>query len=108
MRAKKKISPSVPFESVLDKHLKGASQKEITAYLNECLGDDSEDGIEMFFVALEDIARARGIAKLAEKTRVARDTYYKMFSRKNPTVETFRSLLSGLDMDIQVVEKKRA
>jgi probable addiction module antidote protein len=106
MRARKaKVSPSIPFESILDQHLKSANQKEITAYLNSCLDDDGDD-METFFLVLEDIARARGIQSLAEKTGKARDTFYKMFAGKNPTVGTLRSLLSGLDMDIQIVIKK--
>jgi probable addiction module antidote protein len=104
---KSKKSAAVPFESVLDKHLKGASQKEVTAYLNECLSG-SDDGLEILFLALNDLARAKGIKELADKTNVARDTYYKLLKGKNPTVNTFRSLLNGLDLDLSIIARKRA
>lgn len=106
MRAKKKNAASVPFESVLDKHLKGANKAEIIAYLNACLCEDG-DGMEDFFTALNDIARAKGIGKLATKTKKTRDTYYKMFSGKNPTIQTLRSLLLGMDLDFQIVPVRK-
>lgn len=106
MRTKKKTPPSVPFEGLLDKHLKGASQKEVMAYLNACLGDGDDGGLEVFFKAIEDIARAKGIADLADKAGKARDTFYKAFAGKNPTLATFRTVLHSLNMEIAVRPRK--
>lgn len=107
MRAKKLVPAAVPFEGVLDKHLKNANQKEVMAYLNACLGDGDEGDMEAFFRGLHDIARAKNLSALAEKTNVKRDTYYKIFASQNPTLATFRSLLKGLDMDFEIVSLKK-
>jgi DNA-binding phage protein len=106
MKQKRKVPASVPFETVLDKHLKEASAKERITYLNACLSDSEDDGFEAFFEGLHDIARACGISELAEKVDKTRDTVNKMFAHKNPTVETFRSVLNGLGYDIAIVERK--
>lgn len=89
-----------------DKHLKGASKQERIAYLNACLGDLDDDGLEAFFQGLQDIARANGIYELAKKADKSRDTLNKMFSHKNPTVDTFRCVLNELGMDIAIIARK--
>lgn len=105
MKAKKAFPASVPFESVLDEHLKGASKKELIAYLNACLGESDDGDLEGFFEGLQDICRAKGIKALAEKTNVTRDAYYKMFKQKNPTLDTFRSVLHGLGLGFQIIDQ---
>lgn len=108
MKKKSNRTPAVPLDRLLDKHLKSASKSELAVFLNSCLGENDDDGLEAFFSALEDVARAKGISELAADTKLARDTYYKAFAGKNPTLDTFRTMLNGLDLDIAIIDKRRA
>ena len=81
-------------------------KKERMAYLNACLGDGDEEGLDAFFLAILDVARAKGVAALAEQANMARDTYYKALERKNPTVSTFRDILHSLGYEMAVVQRK--
>lgn len=56
-------------------------------------------------LALKDLADAQGgIAKLAEKTKLSRQSLYKSLSEKgNPKLETLETILNGLGFRLSVV-----
>ena len=108
MPAKRMKRASVPFEKVLDRHLRNSSRRDIVAYLNACLGDGTDQDLEAFFAGLHDLARAQGVTKLAQEARVSRDTLYKMLEYNNPTLETLQSVLRGLDLGLILIDRKRA
>lgn len=68
---------SVPFEGILQEHLRDA--QVAAAYLDDALEEGGEDEVRM---ALRDIAEARqgGIDRLAERLRMDADTLGAMLS----------------------------
>lgn len=72
-------------------------------YLNEALESDDPAVVLM---ALRNIAQAQedGIAGLAERTALGRESMYKMLSGNgNPKLSSFVKLLHGLGLKIQVL-----
>jgi len=58
-------------------------------------------------VALGDIAKAQGVAKLSEKTGISRLTLYKIFDKRgNPSFDLVMQVLDGLGMQISVQPQK--
>ena len=70
-----------------------------------------EDGDpEVFLLALRDVAEARlgGMTKVAQKTKLNRESLYLMLSEKgNPELNSLSTLLDALGFKI-VVEMKKA
>ena len=62
---------------------------EAEEYLNAAL---EEDDPELFLLALRNVAEARGgVAQLADKTKLNRESLYKMLSRRgNPELKASR------------------
>jgi probable addiction module antidote protein len=79
---------------------------EAVAYLNAA----KEDSLEMFLVALKDVAQARQMAKVAKGTGLQRETLYRSLSEQgNPTIGTLASIFGFLDMDFTMrVKETRA
>jgi probable addiction module antidote protein len=72
----------------------------IAAYLTACLEDD--DG-SLFLAALGDVARARGMTKLAADTGLGRESLYKTLSPgANPRHETIRRVIGALGLRLSV------
>lgn len=67
--------------------------------LNACL----EDGdVEMFLVTLGHIARARGLARIAEETGLQKNTLYRTLSEEgNPTLRTLVAISRALGMEMR-------
>ncbi len=75
---------------------------EAAAYLNAALEDGSQ---EIFLMALRDIAEAKGMTKLSKKTKLNRESLYRMLSDKgNPQLSSLTTLLDsvGLRLAVQV------
>ena len=69
------------------------TDEDIAEYLNAAAADDDPD---MFLVALGDVARAKGISALAEKTGVTRTGLYKALARGgNPSYLLVRKILAA-------------
>ena len=63
---------------------------------------------EAFLLALKDLAEAQGgISKLAEKTKLSRQSLYKVLSSTgNPTLETIENILTALGFRLSVLPLK--
>lgn len=76
--------------------------KLIKAYLNAALREDDQ---EFFLIALGNIARAKGMSQLSEKTGITRDGLYKALSPTgNPSFSTLSKVLNALDLEWKLVE----
>lgn len=72
----------------------------IVAYLNAALEDDNQ---ELLIVALGNVARAKGMTQLSEKTGITRDGLYKALSPTgNPSFVTVQKVLKALDFKFGV------
>ncbi|RDJ20604.1 putative addiction module antidote protein [Bosea caraganae] len=80
-------------------HLK--SRDEQVAYLEAALDEGDPSFIA---VALGDIARARGVTKLAQEAGISRETIYKTFRQGgNPTLETISAVTKALGLKLALV-----
>lgn len=69
-------------------------------YLNITLEDD---GIEGFLYALQKVARAHGISKVASTSDIPRESLYRSLSDKgNPSVKTLTRVLESLGMHLTI------
>jgi probable addiction module antidote protein len=77
------------------------NQREAEAYLNAAL---EEEDPELFLLALRNVAEAQGgVAQLAEKTKLNRESLYKMLSeRGNPELRSLEALLHALGFRLAV------
>lgn len=75
--------------------------REAKAYLNAAL---EEEDPELFLLALRNVAEAQGgIAQLAEKANLNRESLYKMLSeRGNPELRSLVALLHALGFRLAV------
>jgi probable addiction module antidote protein len=101
----KAASPSRPFRAA--DYLR--NETEVAAYIEAMLEDGDARAIP---VALRTVADAvGGMAALAEKTGLSRETLYRTLSeRGNPRLDTLAAILAafGLRMTVQPARKNRA
>ena len=77
------------------------SDEEIIAYLNAALEDGDP---ALVSAALGDIARARGMTKLANETGITRDGLYKALSPSgNPSFGTVLKVLNALGYKFDIM-----
>lgn len=77
------------------------SEEAIAAYLSAVLEQNDPD---LLIAALGDIARARGIAKLAEDSGLNRESLYKALRPgAKPRFDTVFRIMTALDIKMQVV-----
>ena len=89
---------SVPYDDFLTESLK--SSRRAAAYLNAALEDDDP---RVFLAALRDVARARGISKVAANSKLNRESLYKMLSKRgNPSLNSLGALLRSLGFKLAV------
>jgi probable addiction module antidote protein len=70
------------------------SEEEITAYLGDVF---STNDTRLIIAAIGDVARARGMTKVAEDTECGRESLYKSLSLSgNPSFETIIKVMSAL------------
>ena len=94
------------YRDSLTKSLK--NDKEAVAYLDAAIEDGDK---EVFFLAIRDLIEARlgGMAKLAKKTGLSRESLYRTLSGKgNPTYEGLESILGTMGFRLSVHRKKAA
>ena len=72
------------------------SGKDMIAYLDACMKEAGDDAA-VITAALGDIARARGMAELAQKTGLTREGLYKALAKGgNPSFGTVLKVMSAL------------
>jgi probable addiction module antidote protein len=73
----------------------------VAEYLNAALEDDDP---ELFLQAIADVAKARGIATLAQDTGLGRESLYKTLAPgAKPRYDTVMKLLRALGLELQTV-----
>ena len=79
--------------------------REAEEYLNAAL---EEDDPELFLLALRNVTEAQGgVAQLARKTKLNRESLYKMLSeRGNPELKSLDALLHALGFRLAVVASR--
>ena len=77
----------------------------IYAYLNEVLTDGSPSE---FIQALNDVARAKGMNELAEKTGIRRESLYKTLQSKKPRFDTMLKIIDGMGLQLTLVPKQES
>jgi len=97
--ARKQKPASVPYEEWLLERLK--SPEEAAAYLEAAL-EEGDQAILM--LALRQVAMARGgVAKLARRSKLAREATYRMLSDTgNPELRSLRALLRAAGLRLSV------
>ena len=97
-----KKKPSMNYEVALKTDL--ADPVEAAAYLNAALEDGSQD---VFLMALRDVARARGLTRIARQTALNRENMYRILSEEgNPQLSSLKSLLDALGLRLAVEPKR--
>ena len=77
---------------------------EAAAYLNAALADGSQD---VFLMALRDVAKARGLTRLARETSLNRENMYRILSEEgNPQLSSLKALLDSLGLRLAVEPKQ--
>ena len=80
------------------------NEETIAEYLTAALENPDQDA---FLVAVRDVAKARGIANVAAKAGLGRESLYKTLSPgAKPRFETVRRLLAALDVRLDVTGMK--
>ena len=77
------------------------TEEQVIAYLEEIFktGDPN-----LILVAIGDVARARGMAKIADDTKRGRESLYKSFSQDgNPSFETVMKVLLSLGFSLRPI-----
>jgi probable addiction module antidote protein len=76
------------------------SDETIAEYLTAALEDPNPD---VFLLALSDVARARGIGDIAQKTGLGRESLYKALSPgAKPRYDTILKVLHGLGVKMEI------
>jgi probable addiction module antidote protein len=71
----------------------------ITEYLSQVLEDGDMDE---FFVAIGNIAKAKGISKISNDTGLGRESLYKTFRKgSKPRFDTVLRVLKALDINLK-------
>jgi probable addiction module antidote protein len=74
-------------------------------YLNAAIVEDRE----VFLLALRNVAEAQGMAALAKKAHVNRESLYRTLSPKgNPQLSTLEAVLAVFGLQLAVQKKKQA
>ena len=95
---------SISYEKGLKEDLK--NPEEATAYLNAALEDGSQ---EVFLLALRDVAEAKGISQLAQKSLLNRENLYRLLSEHgNPRLSSLTTLLDAMGLKLSVKVKHHA
>lgn len=76
------------------------NEEIIAEYLTAALEDENPD---VFLAALADVAKARGISKVAQSTGLGRESLYKALSPgAKPRYDTILKILHGLGVKIAI------
>lgn len=78
------------------------SAADMAAYLEACI-EEAGDDPALIAAALGDIARARGMTKMAHDTGLTRENLYKALSpRGNPSMSTLLKVMASLNLRLSV------
>lgn len=78
---------------------------EAAEYLNAALEDGS---LEVFLLALKDVANAKGISEIARQTKLNRENLYRILSTQgNPKLKSLNSVLHSVGLKLSVEVEKR-
>ena len=98
------MARSVSYEDYLIDSLKDRRLAE--AYLKAALEDKDP---RVFLLALRNVAQARGMSKVAAKSKLNRESLYKMLSKRgNPSLQSLGALLGSLGFRLTVESKDAA
>jgi probable addiction module antidote protein len=76
------------------------SEDDIVAYLEACM-DEADDDPTLIAIALGNVARAYGMARLAEETGLTREGLYKSLSAEgNPSLGTVLKVVKALGLKL--------
>ena len=93
-----KVPASVEYEAQLLEDLK--SPEEAAAYLEAALEDED---YSVFLLALRQVAQAQGMATVARKAHVGRESLYKTLSEEgNPELRTIYKLLHAMGLRLSI------
>ena len=77
------------------------TDEDIAQYLNEAYQDPDP---QVFIIALGDVAKIQGVAKVAEQAKLNRESLYKVFSGKSqPQWSTVQKVMKALNVNINPV-----
>lgn len=94
----RKKAASAAYEEVLLEDLKDPA--EAAAYLEAALEDNDPS---VFLLALRQVAQAQGMANVARKAHVGRESLYKALSENgNPELRTINRLLHAMGLRLSV------
>ncbi len=80
------------------------NEETIAEYLAAALENPDQDA---FMMAVRDVAKARGIASVATKAGLGRESLYKTLqSGSKPRFDTVRRLLAALDVKLDVTSTR--
>ena len=98
------MAPSKPYQPELIKELH--DPREAAEYLNAALEDGEP---EAFLLAIRNVAEAQGgIALIAEKATLNRESLYRMLSRRgNPELRSLDALLHALGFRLAIAVEDR-
>ena len=101
----RKAAPSVPHKPYLLNWLKDAGNA--AAYIDAAIEEGDEAGLKQ---ALRNVAEARGgIASVAEKTGLNRETLYRTLSKRgNPKLKSLASILDATGLRLTVTAARGA
>jgi probable addiction module antidote protein len=78
------------------------TKEDVRLYLEACAEEDPGDG-SLIRVALNDIARAQNMTRLAREVGMTREGLYKALSEKgNPTFSTVMRITRALGMQLRI------
>ena len=78
------------------------TKEDVRLYLEACAEEDPGDG-SLIRVALNDIARAQNMSRLAREVGMTREGLYKALSEKgNPTFTTVMRITRALGMQVRI------
>ena len=96
--------PFVPYEPLHNKLL--SDWKVARPYLRMAL---REGGLDEFLDSLGEVAKAIGIAKLAQKSGLTRQAVYKiLYGKGHPGAHSIWQIVEALDLRFDLVEDKKA
>jgi probable addiction module antidote protein len=95
---------SVPYDDFLIESLK--ERRVAEAYLNAAL---EENDPRVFLLALRNVAKAHGMSKVSARSKLNRESLYKMLSKRgNPSLQSLGALLDSLGFRLTVESKDAA
>lgn len=80
------------------------SDEMIAEYISAVL---EENNTSLLLAALEQIAKAKGIAEIAHKSGISRESLYKIFNEgAKPRFDTISKVLNALNIQLAAVSKQ--